>query len=372
MIAISEIKDRAGIKKFVRFPWLIYRNDPNWVPPLLKDKEDFLNPEKNPYYKHSRVLLLMAYRDGKPVGRLSVHENTEHVKRHNEKIGFFGFFECIDDFDVAKAMFDYGKEWLRKLGYLKMRGPANFSINGEYSLLVDGFDSPPMVMMTYNPPYYATLLERYGFKNSQNMYAYQIDLSVGLPDAALKFATAVETSRKDYRVRKVDLKHYDRDVGIVHTIYTQAWDDNWGAVPETEAEIRALAKDLKMVIDKNIAFVGELNGQPIGFSLSIPDINQAIRTANGKLFPFGLLRILLKKRHIDSMRVLVMGVLKEHRHQGFDAVFYKRTLEEGRKKGYKTAEMSLINESNAPMRQVLERIGAKIYKTYRMYDLDII
>lgn len=371
MIEVKEMRSHADIKRFVLFPWTIYKDNPNWVPPLISEQCKFFDPKKNPYYAHSRVRLLMAFREGKAVGRLSVHENIQHVKRHKEQIGFFGFFECIDDTSVAQALFANGKSWLKTLGYETMRGPANFSINGEYSLLVDGFDSPPVVMMTYNPPYYERLLQACGFTSSQEMYAYQIYTQKGLPEHVIKRANEVSATRKDFVVRKMNLRRLEDEAKIVFNIYRQAWDDNWGAVPPTEAEIMALAKELKMIIDEDIAYIGELNGKPIGFSLSIPDANQALQVANGRLFPFGLIKLLLKKRSINGIRVLAMGVLKEHRHQGFDAVFYKQTYEEGMKKGYITAEASLINETNTPMRHVLEKIGARIYKTYRMFDSPI-
>ncbi|MFA6099061.1 MAG: GNAT family N-acetyltransferase [Patescibacteria group bacterium] len=369
MLTIQEIKTPDEIKQFVKFPWRIYRNDPNWVPPLIHDQLNFFNPRKNPYYQHSKVKLLMAYNNGRPVGRLSVHENTQHVKRHGEKIGFFGFFECYDNPAAARGLFNYGKKWLTSLGYRKMRGPANFNINGEYSLLVDGFDSPPVAMMTYNPPYYVKLIEGCGFKKSQDMFAYQQKYADGLPEKIMDKAAKVEKNRPDFTVRKMKISELEKEAKIVFSIYKQAWDDNWGAVPPTEKEIMALAHELKMIIDEDIAFIGELNGQPIGFSLTIPDANQILKVANGRLFPFGILKMLWKKRSINGVRVLAMGVLKEYRHQGFDSVFYKKTLRAGLEKGYKTAEASLINESNLPMRKVLERIGARIYKTYRMYDL---
>ncbi len=369
MITIKEIKTPAEIKQFVLFPWRIYKNDRNWVPPFIRDQCNFFDPGKNPYYHHSKVLLLMAYRDGEPVGRLSVHENTLHVKKYNEQVGFFGFFESIDDDEVVKALFDHGRGWLKNLGYNKMRGPANFSINGEYSLLVKGFDSPPVIMMTYNPWYYEGLLIKYGFKMSQEMYAYQMYTETGLPADVIAKADAVSKKHPEFKVRKMKIKDLENEARIVNAIYNQAWHENWSAVPFTDKEIMALAHELKMILDEDIAFIGEVDGKPIGFSLSIPDANQVLKVANGRLFPFGLIKMLWKKRHINGVRVLVMGILKEFRHNDYDKVFYKKTYEEGRKKGYLFAEGSLINESNVPMRRVLEKLGAHIYKTYRMYDL---
>ncbi|MFA6588242.1 MAG: N-acetyltransferase [Patescibacteria group bacterium] len=369
MITIKEIKTKPEVKEFVKFPWQIYKHDPNWVPPLIHDQCNFFNPEKNPYYHHSKVMLLMAFRDGEPVGRLAVHENTLHVKKYHEQIGFFGFFECIDDFAVTRALFDHGKNWLKKLGYSAMRGPANFSINGEYSLLVDGFDSPPVALMTYNPWYYENLLKQYGFKQSQEMYAYQLYTESGLPQSVITRANEAIKNHPEFRVRKMKKRNLEQEARIVNRIYNEAWDKNWGAVPFTEKEIMALARELKMILDEDIALIGEINGEPIGFSLSIPDANQILKAAKGRLLPFGFLKMLWAKRRINGIRVLVMGILEKYRHKDFDKVFYKKTWEEGKKKGYLFAEGSLINESNAPMRHVLEKLGAKIYKTYRMYDL---
>ncbi|PIY97160.1 MAG: N-acetyltransferase [Candidatus Kerfeldbacteria bacterium CG_4_10_14_0_8_um_filter_42_10] len=369
MITIKEVNNPKETKAFVKFPWLVYRNDPYWVPPLIAEQINFFYPEKNPYYQHSKVQLLMAYEDDRPVGRMSVHENILHCQKYREQMGFFGFFECFDNFSAAQALFDYAKKWLTNLGYSSMRGPANFSINGEYSVLVAGFDSSPMVMMTYNPPYYPKLLEQYGFSSSQEMYAFGHKVEEGLPENTLALAQAVRKKYPDLVMREMDVNQLEKEAKIVHKIYTEAWNENWSASPMSEQEMVKLAKELKMIIDPSLAFILEYQNKPIGFSLTVPDANQALKTANGRLWPFGLIKILLKKRCLDSFRVLAMGVLKEYRHHGFDALFYQQTLENAQRKGYRFAEMSMINESNLPMRRVLERLGAKIYKTYRMYDL---
>ena len=331
MVTIKEINAPAEIKQFIKFPWRTYKNDPNWVPPLIHDQMNFFNPDKNPFYQHSRVQLIMAYENNKPAGRLSVHENKLLVKKQGEPVGFFGFFECVNDYAVAKALFDSAKKWLQEKNYALMRGPANFTINGEYALLVDGFDYPPMVLMTHNPPYYAKLLEQYGFESAQDMFAFRMSSDDRLPAHVLALANEVERKYPDLVVRKMDLNDFKNETKIVHQVYSQAWAENWGASPMTEA----------------------------------------LKKANGRLFPFGLLKILWAKNRIKTFRVLVMGVLKEHRHHGFDSIFYKKTWETAKQKGYRWAEMSMINESNIPMRRVLEWVGAKIYKTYRMYDYKI-
>ena len=371
MVTIKEINAPAEIKQFIKFPWRTYKNDPNWVPPLIHDQMNFFNPDKNPFYQHSRVQLIMAYENNKPAGRLSVHENKLLVKKQGEPVGFFGFFECVNDYAVAKALFDSAKKWLQEKNYALMRGPANFTINGEYALLVDGFDYPPMVLMTHNPPYYAKLLEQYGFESAQDMFAFRMSSDDRLPAHVLALANEVERKYPDLVVRKMDLNDFKNETKIVHQVYSQAWAENWGASPMTEAEILKLANDLKLIIDPDIAYIMEYRGQPIGFSLSVPNANEALKKANGRLFPFGLLKILWAKNRIKTFRVLVMGVLKEHRHHGFDSIFYKKTWETAKQKGYRWAEMSMINESNIPMRRVLEWVGAKIYKTYRMYDYKI-
>jgi GNAT superfamily N-acetyltransferase len=331
---------------------------------------DFLNPGKNPYFSHSNVQLFMAYRDDKPVGRISAHENNQHLKVYKDDAGFFGFFECINDQETANALFGAASNWLREKGLKTMRGPASFSVNDEIGLLIDSFDKPPVLMMTYNPPYYVDLIEGYGFRKAQDLWSYLIFDENGIPDTVYRLA---ETALNDPNlvVRTVDMKNFGREVERAKKVYNRAWAENWGSVPMTDEEFDRLAKELKLVLDPDLAFIAEYNGEPVGISITLPDMNQAIKYANGRLFPFGLLKILWKKRKIETVRVLIMGVLKEYRYRGIDSVFYVRTYENGVKKGFKKGELSWILESNRVMNRILKKMGAKVYKTYRIYDFSL-
>ncbi len=369
-VTIKPVNSRCYRKKFIKLPWKIYREDPNWVPPLIIDRMAFLNPKKNPYFEHSQVQLFLAYKNGKLAGRISAHENRNHNAKYHDTTGFWGFFECINDQEVANALFDAAVTWLRLRDLSSALGPANFSVNEEFGLLVDGFDTPPCIMMLHNPPYYQTLLENYGFKKAHDLYAYELYDKSGLPDTVVQRAIALKESG-EYTIRNVRLKELEKEVSGLHHVLTEAWQENWSSVPMTEEEILHLAKDMKPVLDEEFFLIAEKDGKAVGFSVFIPDMNEAIRHANGRLFPFGLLKILWYKRKIRSGRVPLMGVLKEHRHKGIDSAFYYETYVRGRVRGYQRGEASWILETNAPMNKALQKLGAKIYKIYRMYEYKI-
>jgi len=369
-ITIQPVTTKKDRKKFVKFPWKINKDDPNWVPPLIIDRMMFLNPDKNPYFKHSKVQLFLAIKDGEIVGRISAHENKNHNKKYNDKTGFFGFFECINDQKVANHLLEATVNWLKQQGLDSIRGPANFSVNEEFGILVDGFDTPPCIMMTHNPPYYVTLLENFGFTKAHDLFAYELFNKGGLPQIVIERALNVKKSN-EYTFRNINLKEFDKEVRGVHHVYSEAWKENWGSVAMSEDEFAHLAKDMKTVLDKELVMIAEKDGKVVGFSVAIPDMNEALKHANGRLLPFGLLKILWYKRKIHTVRVPLMGVVKEHRHKGIDSAFYYDSFLVGTAKGYTRGEASWILESNVPMNKALQRLGAKIYKTYRMYDYKI-
>lgn len=362
-----ELGNKGQLKTFIRFPWKVYEDDPNWVPPLIFDQLQFFNPGKNPYFLHSQAQLFMAYRDGEPVGRISAHENTRHIEVHKDGAGFFGFFECINDREVAAVLFNAAAGWLREKGYRVMRGPMSFSVHHEVGLLIDAFDQPPVIRMTYNPRYYVDLIEDYGFRKAQDLYAYRLLDQEQIPKWVYRVA---EFAQEDPAlvVRTGKMKDFEKEKLNIKKVYREAWEENWGAIPLTDEEFEYLAQELKLVLEPNLTFIAEYNGQPVGMSMVLPDLNPALRKANGRLLPFGLIKILLERRKCKGLRMPLMGVLKKYRHMGIDAVFYVRTEEAGRKKGYTHGELSWILESNTAARGVVEKIGAKQYKTYRIYD----
>ncbi len=366
-IELSTVRTRAERKSFVRFPWRIYGDDPCWVPPLEIERMAFLDRRKNPFFRHSEAELFLAWRGGEPVGRIAAIENRRHLETYGDATGFFGFFEAIDDVEVARALVGAAASWCRARGLRRLRGPMSFTINDECGLLVDGFDRPPVVLMTYNPPWYGALLEACGLAKSQDLFAYRMDVPEAVPPR-LAAAEGV-LARRGITLRKLDFGRFDEEVERVHRVHSQAWAENWGAVPLTVDEMRVLAKELKPLADRDLVFLAEDRGEPIGVCITVPDINQALRVARGRLLPFGLVRLLLAKRRIDAVRVLIMGVVRGYRHRGVDAAMYARTMATARRKGYRWGEMSWVLESNPEMNRVAENLGAERYKTYRIYDL---
>jgi len=363
-----ELGNRRQLRRFIKFPWTIYRDDPNWVPPLIFEQRQFFTPGKNLYLSHSKAQLFMAFRGEEPVGRISAHENTQHSQVHKDGAGFFGFFECINDQPVANALFDAAAFWLRGRGLETMRGPMSFSVNHEVGLLIDPFDEPPFIRMTYNPPYYAGLIEGCGLRKIQDLYAYAMFESEDFPKRLRDIAGFVLEDPK-LVVRTMDVRDFKNERDRIKKIYTEAWSENWGAVPLTEEEFDHIVGEFKLIYDRDLSFIAEYDGKPAGLSLVLPDMNQALKKAGGRLFPFGLLKILWHRRKITSWRMPVLGVLKKHRMRGIEAVFCCRTYDAAKKnRNYRKCELSWILESNTAANSLLRKMGARRSKAYRIYE----
>jgi GNAT superfamily N-acetyltransferase len=368
-IEVRPVLTRRERKRFVRFPRRIYRGNPAWVPPLEIERMAFLDRDKNPFFRHSDAELFLAERGGEPVGRIAAIENRRHLETYRDGTGFFGLFECVDDPAVARALVGAAAAWARARGLARLRGPMSFTINDECGLLLDAFEAPPVLLMSYNPAYYAGLLESCGFRKAQDLLAYRMEAPERVPSRLAAIAHAV--AMRGIVVRRLDFARFDEEVELVHRIHSQAWSDNWGAVPLTVEEMRALARELKPLADRDLVFVAEDEGEPVGVSVTVPDFNQALRAADGRLLPFGLLRLLAARRRIDAVRVLILGVLQGHRFRGVDAALYVRTMEAAIRKGYRWGELSWVLESNTAMNRAAESLGATRYKTYRIYDLEL-
>lgn len=367
-LRILPAEDADAREAFVRLPWRIYRDDPVWVPPLLADVRGMLDTDDHPFHEHSDVRFLLALRDGRPVGRIAAIHNTRHVEHHAEPVGFFGFFEVERDREAASALLDAAGDLLRERGLETMRGPASFSTNEQAGLLVEGFDLPPAIMMPYNPPRYRDLLEGLGFEGAQDLVAYWLGHNEP-PDFLLRAEKLVRRRYPDLSIRPLRMDDWDREVELIRRLYNDAWQDNWGFVPMTDAEFRHMAEDLKPVVDPELALVVEAgDGEPVGFALSLPDLNQAIRHANGRLFPFGLLKILWRARSIDVARVITLGLIEEYRGKGIDALLILETFRRGAARGIEAGEFGWVLADNEAMRRPLEKIGAEVYKRYRLYD----
>jgi GNAT superfamily N-acetyltransferase len=366
-VEIRVVKTKKDLNRFIKLPWTIYKGNQYWVPPLIMDMKKILSRDKNPFFKHSESEYFLALRRGDVVGRIAALVNDNHNEFHKEKTGFFGFFECIEDQDVANALFQNAADWIRSRGMDTMRGPMNPSTNDTIGFLVDAFDSGPVVMMTYNPPYYLGLAEDFGCKKSMDVYAYWFNAADPLPEKLLRVAERVQ-KKAGLEFRSINMKDFWGEVDKIHQVYNDAWSYNWGFVPMTDEEFHHLAKDLKPTVDPDLAFIAEFDGKPVGFCLTLPDYNQALKRINGRLFPFGLPKLLYYSRKIDQVRVITMGVIKEYQKRGIDALFYLETYRRGVAKGYKAGEFSWVLENNVMMNRTAELMGAKIYKTYRIYD----
>jgi GNAT superfamily N-acetyltransferase len=365
-VRVRPVTSRSDLRAFLRLPWRVYRDDPHWVPPLLVEQRKLLNRRRHPFHRHADVEYFLARRGERVVGRIAAIVNHRHIEFHGEAVGFFGFFECEDDPSAARALLSSVEDWLAQRGMRAMRGPMSFSTNEECGLLIDGFDTSPMIMTTHNPPYYERLLEGAGLRRVMDLFAYLLS-EIRAPERLLSGVSRLGR-RAGATVRPIRLKELPLEIERIRAIYNSAWERNWGFVPLTENEIRFLAKQLRPVVNPNLCAIAEFGGEPVGFALGLPDYNQALRHANGRLFPFGLLRILWHRRHIDAARVLTLGIKPGHRHKGLDALLILHLWREGVRSGQPKGECSWILEDNWDMRRGLERIGAKVYKTHRVYE----
>ena len=366
-ILVRPVTCRKELKSFINFPWVIYHRDRNWVPPLISDQKTLLDPEKNPFFQHSEVQHYLAYRGSEIVGRISALVNHNYNEFQGEKTGFFGFYESVNDVNVAQALFAAAENWLRDKKMERMRGPMNPSTNDTCGLLIDAFNRPPVLMMTYNPPYYVELFKKVGLEKVRDLFAYYMDTSVPISEKVKRVADAIR-KRHNITIRSVNVKNFFEELQRVKEVYNDAWSRNWGFVPMTDAEFDHLAKELKPLLVPELAIFALIEDEPVGFSLSLPDFNKALIKINGRLFPFGFAKLLWYSRKIDMLRVVIMGVKKKYQKLGIDAVFYYETYVRGVQQGYTRGEFSWILDNNYPMRHSLENMGATIYKTYRVYD----
>lgn len=369
---VREAVTAGDMARFIRFPWKIYRDDPNWVPPLISEQRAFLDRRKNPFFEHAEAkFLLVSDSAGRIRGRIAAIVNHRHVEEHGEKAGFFGLFECENDRDAAAALFGAAAEFLKSRGMTVMRGPENMSVNDDIGLLVEGFDSPPAIMMPFNRPYYPELIESCGFRKAKDLYAYYGDTRTQqIPEKAVR---GIELCKRRYKfeVRSLDMRRFDEEVSAIHRVYTEAWEQNWGAVSLTRREFDHLASQFKGAMDPDLFLIATVGGEVAGFSMALPDFNQVLIKLNGRLFPFGILKLLWYRRKIDMIRVITMGIVKKFRHMGIDSCFYYETWTRSTAKGMPRGEMSWILEDNAPMNNALRNFGFKLYKRYRLYDLGL-
>jgi GNAT superfamily N-acetyltransferase len=367
VVDIVPVRDARDLRLFLDFPYRLYRGDPYWVPPLRIAQKELFDTKRHPFHRHATVQCFLARENGQILGRIAAVLDPNYSQFHEEQTAFFGFFECVNRQDAASALLDTARGWLRERGAQVIRGPVNPSTNYECGLLVEGFDSSPQVMMPYNPRYYPELLEGAGLKKARDLYAYQVTYQTLTPEKLERVAErAVNGNRVS--IRHIRMNEFQQEVERVWEVYNSAWSRNWGFVPMTREEFLFMARDMKTILQPELVLLGEVKGKLVGFALALPDINQALKPARGRLFPLGLLRILYHKRSIKDMRVLILGVLEEYRSAGVPAGFYAELVRRGRRLGYEAAEMSWVLEDNILMRRSIEALGGRQYKTYRIYE----
>jgi len=368
---VTPVAGRSDRKAFIDFPYTFYADDYEfWVPPLRREVSNTLDPSKNAFFDHGDIELFLARRDGEVVGRVAAIVNGAHLRKYDDGNGFFGFFECVDDYAVATSLLDRAATWLRKRGLTGMRGPANPSLNDTAGLLVDGFDREPSVLMPYNPPYHEDFLLRYGFERVMTMWAYYVHKKYVEFDRLKRGAAIVRRRTPGLSVRTLDMDDFDREAQRVLDIYNEAWAHNWGHVPMTDAEFDQLAGQLKQIVDPNMVFFVEQEGEPVAFSITLPNINQALRhVSDGRLFPFGLPKLLLNAHYgVYECRMPLMGVRTEFQGKGLDALLVLETIENGPSNGFDACEMSWVLDTNERLKNHVSSLGAVVDKEYAMFE----
>lgn len=367
MLTVTPVKTKADRTAFIKFPWAIYGGDDRWVPPLLIERKEFLDEKKNPFFEFASVEHFLARKDGKVVGRVSAIEDKKYNDFHQVKNVGFGLFECIDDVEVSRALFAAVADWGTQRGLTTAWGPVSFSTNHECGLLVDGYEDMPAVMMTYNPTYYGKLIEDAGFAKAHDLWAWELSATSSVPEKVGRIAEKIR-EREGIVVRPARMDKWDEELDLAFSIYNEAWEKNWGFVPMSKKEFYKLGKEMKMIVKPELVLIAEVKGEVAGFSFTIPDINPAQAKANGRLLPFGLVKMLLAMKKCDRARLVLLGMRPAFRKRGIDAILYKDTLTNAGKLGFKRGEIGWTLDNNDLVNRAIESMGGRKSKTYRVYE----
>jgi hypothetical protein len=368
-VVVEPVRSWGDRRAFINFAWELYRDDPYWVPPLVASLKRLLGWKYHPFQEIGEIQTFLARRNGQVVGRIAAIVNHEHNRHFKERRGFFGFFECINDKQVANALFDTARSWLAERDIQAIRGPVNPSLNYEMGLLIDGFNDPPTFMMTYNPPYYADLIEAYGFAKAHDFYAY-LGIKKDLDHQIPRVGSLVERVKEMFNVqtRPMDRSRFLDDVKLFLDIYNKSCLHVWGFVPITPKELDWMASELKWVIVPDLTCVAEVDGKPVGVVFCLPDYNPRIKAINGRLFPFGFLKLISKNHDMKRVRLISTNVIPEYQKWGLGIILLVNLIPKGLAMGMEEAEFSWVSETNTLARGSLEKGGAQLFKTYRLYD----
>lgn len=371
-IELIPVRTNSDIKRFIKLPRPIYQDDPHWVHPLIYERMRHFSPRHNPFYEHAEVQMFIAVKDGQEVGRISAQIDKNHLKHYGDKTGFFGYFESIDDEEAAAALLGAAEKWLREREMQSIRGPFSFNINDESGLLIEGFDSPPIMMMPHNPPYYARFIERNRYSKVKDLYAHKYIIGE-VPEFSRKIAEQTK-SLPELKIREIDMRNFKREARTMFEIFNSAWSENWGYIPMTPEEIDHHAGELRIIIDPELAIIAEYKGEPVAIAAALPNLNEAIADLRGRLFPWGIFKLIyrLKISHPKSGRLILLGITPEFRKKrkapGLSVLLYVEMHDRAARKGYEWGELSWTLEDNFKINRGIELMGGVKYKTYRIYE----
>ncbi len=370
-VSVKPINGFVDLYRFIHFPWKHYKNDRNWVPPLILDIKSRLNRKKNSFFKHGDAELFIAERNGRSVGRISASVDTLHNRTSGDKTGFFGFFECEDNPKTAGLLIDAASEWLQNRGCDKVRGPCSFTLEDPYvGVLVKGHDRKPYFLMSYTKPYYDQLLGELNFQKAQDLNAYEMIKEWGLPSEFEEKSNAAQNI-EGFSIRHADLSEVEREAEIIRNIFNEALSDNWGYVPFTEAQVKKMVSELKLIVDPRMVLIAEVKGDPVGVLINLPNLNEALEKMNGRLFPTGIFKLIYYKKRIKSVRAYALGIAKQYQNKGVGTAMIVETYRRGTGYGYEKGELTWILEDNERMNALAEHVGAKHHKLYRIYEKEI-
>lgn len=372
-VEVVEVESSGQLRDFIKYPFKLYKDVPQYVYPLLVERKEFFDPKKNPFYRTAKVKLFLAMRDGEVVGRIATCVNFRHNEYQHEKTGFFGFFDTPDDYEIASRLLKVAMITLKKEGMETMRGPMNFSTNHEIGFVIEGFDTPPTVMMPWNFPYQVKLAERFGLKKSMDLLAWHLTRDDGIPERIDRVVGKMH-ERSKVTLRSLNMKDFDNEVKRLNTVYNAAWAPNWGFVPMDEVEFTHMCNQLKQIVEPELVLIAEYEGKPVAFSVALPDINQALIHLKGRLLPFGILKLLWHtkvRNKVTTVRLITMGVIPEFQKRAIDMVFFVNTFKKASALGYHTGELSWTLETNELMIRSAEEMGGKLKKKYRIMEMPL-
>jgi GNAT superfamily N-acetyltransferase len=369
-VDVRPVSSGSELKRFIRLPWRIYRNEPLWVPPLVYERKRFLDRSKNPFFDHGEAEYFLAWRDGEVVGRITAQIDRDFNEFHKSSWGMFGFFESEDDPEVAAALLDAADAWLRERGCDRMVGPMDFTMNDESGLVIEGFELPPMVKQPYHPRYYQGLVEGAGLTKAQDMFMWNLEVTDRTKVLPIIWEMAEKLEPEHgIKLRKLDKRKIEDEFDTFLEIYNVAWSGNWGFVPISRKEIAHTAREVKPILDEDWLMACDTpDGKTVGIAVTIPDVNQVFKRMNGRLFPFGWAKFLWYKPRVDRVRVGFLGVLPEYQHTGIAAAMYAEHFRQAARKPQDGGEMGWILESNEAMNRGMEAMGGRIVKRYRVYE----